>query len=53
VVPLNAGAPLYLAFGVTTGMTAGSQMPYQELNLKRTIDAGLLPGRGCTSPGRT
>jgi hypothetical protein len=44
VVPLNAGAPLYLAFGVTTGMTAGSQMPYQELNLKRTIDAGLLPG---------
>jgi hypothetical protein len=43
-VPLNAGAPLYLAFGVTTGMTAGSQMPYQELNLQRTIAAGTLPG---------
>lgn len=43
-VPLNAGAPLSLAFGVTTAMTAGSQLPYQELNLKRTIDAGALPG---------
>ncbi len=42
--PLNAGALLYLAFGVTTAMTAGSQMPYQELNLKRTIDAGAMPG---------
>lgn len=42
--PLNAGAYLYLAFGVTTGMTAGSQAPYQELNLKRAIDAGTLPG---------
>jgi len=42
--PLNAGAFLYLAFGVTTGMTAGSQMPYQELNLKRSIDAGVMPG---------
>ncbi len=42
--PLNAGAFLYLALGVTTAMTAGSQMPYQELNLKRTIDAGALPG---------
>jgi hypothetical protein len=44
VAPMNAGAYLYLAFGVTTGMTAGSQLPYQELNLKRTIDAGVLPG---------
>jgi imidazolonepropionase-like amidohydrolase len=42
--PLNAGAPLYLAFGVTTGMTAGSQFPYQELNLKRAIDAGVMAG---------
>lgn len=39
-----SGAPLYLAFGVTTAMTAGSQFPYQELNLKRAIDAGVLPG---------
>lgn len=42
--PLSAGAYLYLAFGVTTAMTAGSQLPYHELNLKRTIEAGALPG---------
>jgi hypothetical protein len=42
--PLSVGAYLYLAFGVTTGMTAGSQMPYQELNLKRSIDGGVIPG---------
>ena len=40
----TSGPLLYLAYGVTTGMTAGSQFPYQELNLKRTVDAGLLPG---------
>lgn len=39
-----SGPPLYLAFGVTTAMTAGSQFPYQELNLKARVDAGLLPG---------
>jgi len=39
-----AGPLLYLAYGVTTGMTAGSQFPYEELNLKRAVDAGLLPG---------
>ena len=39
-----SGPALYLAFGVTTAMTAGSQFPYQELNLKRAIDAGVLPG---------
>jgi hypothetical protein len=44
MAPLNAGAYLYLAFGVTTAMTAGSQFPYQERNLKRAIDAGYLPG---------
>lgn len=42
--PLVAGAYLYLAAGVTTAMTAGSQMPYDELNLKRSIDAGVVPG---------
>ncbi len=42
---MSASGPLlYLAFGVTTAMTAGSQFPYPELNLKRTVDAGLLPG---------
>ena len=39
-----SGAPLYLAFGVTTAMTAGSQFPYQELNLRDRVEAGLLPG---------
>jgi hypothetical protein len=43
-VPLTSGMYLYLANGVTTGMTAGSQFPYHELNLKRAIDAGTLPG---------
>ncbi|HEX6910767.1 MAG TPA: amidohydrolase family protein [Longimicrobium sp.] len=43
-LPMNAGAPLYLALGVTTAMTAGSQLPNQELALKRRIDAGRLPG---------
>jgi len=42
---MSAGGPfLYLAYGVTTAMTAGSQFPYQELNLKRSVDAGVLPG---------
>lgn len=42
--PLASGAPLSLAFGVTTGMTAGSVAPYEELNLKRAIESGTLPG---------
>lgn len=37
-------AMLYLAAGVTTAMTAGSQAPYNELNTKRVIDAGSMPG---------
>jgi imidazolonepropionase-like amidohydrolase len=43
-VPMNASAYLYLAFGVTTAMTAGSQLPDQEVELKRMIDAGEIPG---------
>jgi hypothetical protein len=43
-VPMNASAWLYLAFGVTTAMTAGSQLPEQEVELKRAIDAGEIPG---------
>jgi imidazolonepropionase-like amidohydrolase len=37
-------APLYLAAGVTTAMTAGSMFPYDELSLKQAIDSGRFPG---------
>jgi hypothetical protein len=43
-VPMNASAYLYLAFGVTTAMTAGSMIPDPEVELKRGIDAGEIPG---------
>lgn len=42
--PMLHSALLYLAAGVTTAMTAGSMLPYDELNMKRMIDAGELPG---------
>jgi imidazolonepropionase-like amidohydrolase len=35
---------LYLAGGVTTARTAGSLEPYTDLELKKQIDAGLVPG---------
>jgi imidazolonepropionase-like amidohydrolase len=35
---------LYLAGGVTTMRTTGSAEPYADLNLKREIDLGHLPG---------
>src|ERR687885_517113 len=35
---------LYLACGVTTLRTTGSVEPYTDLNLKRLIDAGRIPG---------
>jgi imidazolonepropionase-like amidohydrolase len=35
---------LYLANGVTTIRTTGSMWPYDELNLKKSIDAGEAPG---------
>jgi imidazolonepropionase-like amidohydrolase len=42
---MRQSAPLlYLAYGVTTAMTAGSQLPYQELHLKQSVDAGAMPG---------
>jgi imidazolonepropionase-like amidohydrolase len=46
VVPqMTFSAPrLYLAGGVTTMRTTGSVEPYADLNLKRDIDAGKLPG---------
>jgi len=35
---------LYLAGGVTTMRTGGSMAPYADLNLRRWIDAGEVPG---------
>src|SRR6266850_6736758 len=53
--PIGGGVPmypemaysfprLYLASGVTTARTAGSLEPYTDLNIKRMIDAGRMPG---------
>jgi imidazolonepropionase-like amidohydrolase len=42
--PMLHSALLYLAAGVTTAMTAGSMLPYNELNMKRLVDEGELPG---------
>ncbi|HEX9582265.1 MAG TPA: amidohydrolase family protein [Gemmatimonadales bacterium] len=39
-----SGSRLYLASGVTTIRTTGARSPYEELNLKREIDAGLTIG---------
>jgi imidazolonepropionase-like amidohydrolase len=42
---MSFSAPrLYLAVGVTTMRTTGSVETYADLNLKRLIDAGKLPG---------
>jgi imidazolonepropionase-like amidohydrolase len=38
------GPRLYLANGVTTIRTAGAQHPYAELNMKRGVEAGTIPG---------
>lgn len=35
---------LYLASGVTTVRTTGSNAPYNDINIKQQIDAGRLPG---------
>jgi imidazolonepropionase-like amidohydrolase len=35
---------LYLAGGATTIRTAGSMEPYTDLNIKRMIDSGAVPG---------
>jgi imidazolonepropionase-like amidohydrolase len=35
---------LYLASGVTTARTAGSLEPYTDINVKRLIDSGSMPG---------
>ena len=39
-----SGSRLYLASGVTTIRTTGARAPYEELNLKQDIDAGLTIG---------
>src|ERR1051326_5765029 len=45
VPQMSFSAPrLYLACGVTTMRTTGSIETYADLNLKRDIDAGKLPG---------
>ncbi len=42
---LEISAPrLYLAAGVTTIRTTGSLEPYADVNLKRAIDEGRMPG---------
>ena len=42
---LSYSAPrLYLAAGVTTMRTTGSEEPYTDLKIKRRIDDGLMPG---------
>src|SRR5437867_4031446 len=44
-VHLPVSAPrLYLASGVTTIRTTGSTAPYQDLNLKRSVDLGEAVG---------
>jgi imidazolonepropionase-like amidohydrolase len=44
-VQLQFSAPrLYLANGVTTTRTTGGTSPYHEINMKRAIDRGELPG---------
>jgi imidazolonepropionase-like amidohydrolase len=44
-VQQNTSAPrLYLATGVTTIRTTGSNYPYAEINLKKVIDKGQAPG---------
>lgn len=45
ITQMSTSAPLlYLAFGVTTAMSAGSMLPYQELNMARSVTEGRLPG---------
>jgi amidohydrolase family protein len=42
---MSFSAPrIWLAYGVTTIRTAGSMFPYNEINLKRAIDQGNVPG---------
>ncbi len=45
ITQMSTSAPLlYLAFGVTTAMTAGSMLPYPERAMKHAVDTGRIPG---------
>lgn len=45
ITQMSTSAPLlYLAFGVTTAMTAGSMLPYQERAMKHAVEVGRIPG---------
>jgi hypothetical protein len=39
-----SGPRLYLASGVTSIRTTGTQSPYVDINMKRNVDAGFVPG---------
>jgi imidazolonepropionase-like amidohydrolase len=42
---MSYSAPrIWLGYGVTTIRTAGSMFPYNEINLKRAIETGAMPG---------
>jgi imidazolonepropionase-like amidohydrolase len=44
-VQLQFSAPrLYLGSGITTARTTGGTSPYHEINMKRAIDRGEIPG---------
>jgi imidazolonepropionase-like amidohydrolase len=44
-VQLQFSAPrLYLGSGITTARTTGGTSPYHEINMKRGIDRGQIPG---------
>jgi imidazolonepropionase-like amidohydrolase len=44
-VQLQFSAPrLYLGTGITTARTTGGTSPYHEINMKRSIDRGEVPG---------
>ena len=44
-VQLQFSAPrLYLGSGITTARTTGGTSPYHEINMKRSIDQGQIPG---------
>ncbi len=42
---------LYLASGITTMRTAGSLEPYTDINVKKSIDAGNMPGPAMDATG--
>ncbi len=44
VAATNTSTRLYLASGVTTVRTTGSNAPYQDINAKASIDRGQAPG---------